>query len=49
MTALTFLRLNGYSFLPATIEGVRIMETLAAGEISEADFARWLANGMTEI
>ncbi|MCO8145881.1 type II toxin-antitoxin system death-on-curing family toxin [Rhodovulum tesquicola] len=49
VTALTFLRLNGYSFRPDTIKGVRMMETLAAGEISEADFARWLATGMSEI
>ncbi|GAA0311402.1 type II toxin-antitoxin system death-on-curing family toxin [Rhodovulum strictum] len=49
VTALTFLRLNGYSFRPDTIEGVRMMESLAAGEISEADFARWLATGMSAI
>ncbi|TCO68082.1 type II toxin-antitoxin system death-on-curing family toxin [Rhodovulum euryhalinum] len=49
VTALTFLRLNGHSFRPDTIEGVRMMETLAAGEISEADFATWLATGMNAI
>lgn len=49
VTALTFLRLNGHSFRPDTIEGVRMMESLAAGEISEADFARWLATGMSAI
>jgi death on curing protein len=49
VTALTFLRLNGYSFRPPTIEGVRMMENLATGEISEADFAKWLATGMSTI
>ncbi len=49
VTALTFLRLNGYSFRPPTIEGVRMMENLATGEISEADFAKWLATGMSAI
>lgn len=49
VTALTFLRLNGYSFRPAPIEGVRMMEDLASGDVGEADFARWLWNGMTPI
>ena len=49
VTALTFLRLNGYSFRPAPIEGVRMMEDLASGDVGEADFARWLSNGMTPI
>ena len=49
VTALTFLRLNGYSFRPQTIEGVRMMENLASGEVSEADFTRWLATGMSAI
>ncbi|UWQ20084.1 type II toxin-antitoxin system death-on-curing family toxin [Jannaschia sp. W003] len=49
VTALTFLRLNGHAFRPDPIEGVRVMEGLAAGEVSEADFARWLAAGMRPI
>lgn len=49
VTALTFLRLNGYSYRPDTIEGVRMMEGLAAGDVSEADFAKWLTNGMSAI
>ena len=49
VTALTFLRLNGYSFRPQTIEGVKMMEALAAGEISEAEFAVWLSKGMSAI
>ena len=49
VTALTFLRLNGYGFRPPPVEGVRIMEDLASGEVSEADFAGWLANQMKPI
>jgi death-on-curing protein len=49
VTALTFLRLNGYSFRPQTIEGVKMMENLATGDSSETDFARWLSSGMTVI
>lgn len=49
VTALTFLRLNGYSFRPSTIEGVRMMEDLAAGRVGEADFAEWLSIGMRPI
>ncbi|WP_102225652.1 type II toxin-antitoxin system death-on-curing family toxin [Acidimangrovimonas sediminis] len=49
VTALTFLRLNGYAFRPETIEGVRMMEGLAAGEIGEAEFAAWLLAGMAAI
>lgn len=46
VTALTFLRLNGYAFRPDPIEGVRMMEDLATGEVSEAGFARWLSAGL---
>lgn len=46
VTALTFLRLNGHGFRPEPVAGVRMMENLATGEVSEADFARWLAAGM---
>lgn len=49
VTALTFLRLNGYSFRPNTIEGVRMMENLAAGEVIETDFAKWLSADMKRI
>ena len=47
VTALTFLRLNGYAFRPPAIEGVRMMENLASDEVSEAGFAIWLSGGMT--
>ena len=49
VTALTFLRLNGFSFRPNTIEGVRMMENLAAGEVIETDFAKWLSADMKRI
>jgi death-on-curing protein len=49
VTALTFLRLNGYSFRPPAIEGVRMMEDLATGRVGEADFAEWLSIGMKPI
>lgn len=49
VTALTFLRLNGYAVRPQPIEGVRMMEDLASGRVSEADFAKWLSSGMDPI
>ncbi|MCG7572045.1 type II toxin-antitoxin system death-on-curing family toxin [Phaeobacter sp. CNT1-3] len=49
VTTLTFLRLNGYSFRPSPIDGVRMMEDLASGLVNEADFARWLSDGMKPI
>lgn len=49
VTALTFLRLNGSSFRPLLVEGVKMMEDLASGQASEAEFAKWLSSGMTRI
>jgi death-on-curing protein len=49
VTALTFLRLNGYSFRPPPVEGVKMMEDLASGQVSEAEFAKWLSDGMIPI
>lgn len=49
VTALTFLRLNGYSFRPPPVEGVRMMEGLASGHVSESDFATWLSDGLRPI
>jgi death-on-curing protein len=46
VTALTFLRLNGSGFRPEPAAGVHMMEDLAAGGVSEAAFADWIANGM---
>ena len=45
VTALTFLRLNGLGFRPDPAEGVRMIERLAAGDVAEARFAQWLADG----
>ena len=49
VAALTFLRLNGYSFRPVPIEGVKMMEDLASGKTSEAEFARWISREMIPI
>lgn len=49
VTAVTFLRLNGWQFRPEPVEGVQMMEGLADGEISEAQFASWLAAGATPL
>mgnify|MGYP003571150230 CR=1 FL=1 len=49
VTALAFLRLNGYAFRPPLVEGVKMMEDLASGQVSEAEVARWLSRGMTPI
>jgi death-on-curing protein len=46
VTALTFLRLNGFGFRPETRQGLRMIEGLAAGEVTEASFAGWLSEGM---
>jgi len=43
VTTLTFLRLNGLQMRPDPAKGVRMMEDLAAGEVTEAEFATWLA------
>lgn len=49
VTAMTFLRLNGYAFRPDPVRGVRMMEGLAAGDITETEFAAWLEQGLTPI
>lgn len=49
VTAATFLRLNGHALRPDPFDGVRAMEALASGEMSEAAFAEWLARLMVPI
>lgn len=49
VTAVTFLRLNGYTFRPDPVEGVRMMEDLATGQIDETIFATWLKAGWSQI
>jgi len=45
VAAITFLRLNGWHFRPEPVQGVQMMEGLAASNISEGQFADWLRNG----
>ena len=45
VVAVTFLRLNGVQFRPDPAIGVRMMEDLAADQVSEPDFAAWLRQG----
>ena len=49
VTAVTFLRLNGYAFRSDPIEGVRMMDDLASGKTNEAGFAAWLSARMTPL
>ena len=49
VTALTFLRLNSLGFRPEPVEGVRMMEALADGRVTEAEFAHWLEKGTTPL
>lgn len=49
VTALTFLRMNGYAFRCDASDGVRMMEGLATGAVGETEFARWFSIGMTPI
>ncbi|MFW2545565.1 type II toxin-antitoxin system death-on-curing family toxin [Primorskyibacter sp. 2E107] len=49
VTAVTFLRLKGFTFRPEPVEGVRAMENLASGDMTEAEFAEWLAAGMSPL
>ena len=45
VTALTFLRLNGFGFRADPIQGVRMMEDLASGGVTVAAFAAWFQKG----
>ena len=49
VAALTFLRLNGHAFRPDPVEGVRMMESLAAGDVSEGKLAVWAEKGVSRI
>ncbi len=42
-TAATFLRLNGIGIRPDPVEGIRMIEDLAQGRVTEAAFSDWLA------
>lgn len=41
-TAVVFLELNGYKFKGTEVDSVLMTLALAAGEMSESDFAAWL-------
>lgn len=49
VTAVTFLRLNGFSFRPDPLDGLRMVEGLASGDVPEPGFAAWLRQGATPI
>ena len=49
VTCATFLRLNGWHFVPEAADGVAFMEGLASGEMSEERFTVWLRRSSTEI
>jgi death-on-curing protein len=49
VTSATFLRLNGFGLRPDPLEGVRAMEDLASGIISEETFAAWLSKLMIPV
>lgn len=45
VAALTFLRLNGFTYRPDAIVGLQMVEGLASGGVGEAAFAEWLRSG----
>lgn len=49
VTSATFLRLNGLGLRPDPLDGVRAMENLASGVISEETFAVWLSKLMIPV
>jgi death-on-curing protein len=49
VTAVTFLRLNGYQFTTNPTDGLRFMEGIATGEVTELQFASWLKAGSHEL
>ena len=49
MTTATFLRLNGFGLRPDPLEGVRAMEDLATGVMTEEAFGAWLAKLMVAL
>ncbi|MDB3961759.1 type II toxin-antitoxin system death-on-curing family toxin [Paracoccaceae bacterium] len=49
VTSVTFLRLIGWHFVTAPVEGVTFMEDLASGLVSEESFKYWLERSSTEI
>jgi death-on-curing protein len=44
-----FLRLNGYRLAVGQADAVKAVFSLAAGDLSEPDFAAWLRAGCVEV
>jgi death on curing protein len=42
VAAFTFMRMNGHPLRPEPRVGVRMMENLASGDLTEKDFSEWL-------
>ena len=49
VSAITFMSLNGMSFRPEAAKGVQMMEDLASGDVSEAEFAQWIRDGASSL
>ena len=49
VTSVTFLRLNGYQLATSATDGLRFMEGIATGEVTELQFANWLKAGSHEL
>ena len=49
VTAVAFLRMNGFAFLPDQVSGVVAVENLAQDLTPEAEFADWLRQGSTAL
>ena len=49
LTGVTFLRLNGWHFVPDAAEGVEYMERLGFGDVTEVALKTRLPQSSTEI
>ncbi|MDF1733418.1 MAG: type II toxin-antitoxin system death-on-curing family toxin, partial [Minwuia sp.] len=49
LSAYVFLRLNGWQMKATEAEATTVILSLAAGSMSESDFANWLCNNSVEI
>ncbi len=41
-----FLQINGYALRAAEVDAAQIIENVAAGALSESDFAEWIASNI---
>ncbi len=44
-----FLNINGFELLASDVDCVLTMQNVASGDLSEADFANWIEQGLTEV